>query len=509
MKCPRCSYEWDVRQSSCPRCGLHIRASGSPRPAHSQVPMSTPPLNNSIASPPIIDRTAQVRSAYLREPTSNNLTPFPTSFNKLQQSKFPLPSTGELAPNQMISPRPSESDALNVQKAPATLSSSSAGVQADTQPLLSGTLLHRDRYSLQQNLRKQDWSLGIVETMWSAFDTRIANSLVLIYELSMPHNLPNEVQVLPYTATKAFTSIGRNTHVLPLRNVFRDKGRSFFVFESIDGVSLSTLLFNSGRQLPEKEVITCCLQIVELLDLCSQQSPPLIHGNIRPEYVVRKSIDSQYVLTNFSIALAGGLAQIMADREYLSPTLRTTNTLMRGMTDGRTDLRALLAMAHYAITGYWLAGGETSHTPMMETSSIPRMAIGSDLSPPLQAILLKGLLTPLHQGYQRPAELYQDLLALYRGYERVSLSVLSAMSEKNTQPFIPVVLAEKSEPTDFMVQDQPREELPEQFLLVPAPEELPPLKDAHDIRNAVLWFAGMLFCLVLLVGHSLVWQLFP
>jgi len=177
---------------------------------------------------------------------------------------------------------------------------------------------------------------------------------------------------------------------------------------------------------------------------------------------------------------------------------------MRGKIDGRTDLQALLAMAHYTITGYWLAGVGISLASMVEASSMPTTASGSDLSPPLHAILLKGLRAPLHQGYQRPAELYQDLLALYRGYERVSPSASSAMSEQNTQPFIPVVLAAKSASTEFIVPDQPKAEPPEQSLLLPLPEELPPLKDAHDMRNAVLWFAGMLFCLMLLLGHNLV-----
>ena len=135
-------------------------------------------------------------------------------------------------------------------------------------------------------------------------------------------------------------------------------------------------------------MVACCLQIVDLLNVCAQQFPPLIHGNIRPEYVVRRSLDSQYVLTNFSVALAGGLAHIVADMEDGSKTPLANSTLMRGKMDVRTDLYALLAMAHYAVRGYWLSG--------LESSGIPTQMAGSDLSPHLRAILLKGLLAPLH-----------------------------------------------------------------------------------------------------------------
>ena len=494
MNCPRCSYEWDVRQSPCPRCKLHMRASGVQESATNQIPMGMSPVNNFVSSSPTGGGTAQVLSS--RGPVSDALGPFPAPFKKkLQLSRFPLPSTGELNPGTRLPSPVGEPYALSSKQAYSTLSLSSSGLQADREPLLSGTLVHRDRYSLQKNLRQQEWPLGIVETIWSAFDTRLTRSLVLIYELSIPKDAPKEVQGIPYVATKVFTSIGRNAHVLPLRDVFSDKGHSFFVFEPVDGSSLLTLMFSSGEKLSEKEVITCCLQIVELLGICSQQSPPLIHGNIRPEYIMRKSFDSQYVLTNFSVALAGGLAQIVTERENLSNAPRATNELLRGKMDVRTDLYALLAMAHYALSGYWMSGGETS--------GISTIATGVNLSPQLRALLLKGLRAPFHQRYQRPAELYQDLLALYREYEKVPSSHVSPVSEPGIRLSMPMVQPARREAADFIVPDQPVAGSPERTLLVPLPEELPPLKSAHDMRNAVLWFMGMLLCLVLLLGHSL------
>jgi serine/threonine protein kinase len=254
-------------------------------------------------------------------------------------------------------------------------------------------------------------------------------------------------------------------------------------------------MFNNGRKLPEKEVIDCCLQIVELLDVCLRQSPPLIHGNIRPEYIVKKSSDSQYVLTNFSVALAGGLAWVIADMEGREPSSQTSNILMKGKMDGRVDLYMLLEVAAYAITGQWFSGfGE---------SLIPAMLTASNISPQLQAILLKGLRVSLEQRYQTPAELYQDLLALQSGYKKELSSLHFAMSELGTLPSIPAVPVVKPEPIVPFITDLSVEGPLEQTLLVPLPEELPPLKESNDMRNAVFWFTGMIFCLLLLLWHGL------
>jgi hypothetical protein len=80
----------------------------------------------------------------------------------------------------------------------------------------------------------------------------------------------------------------------------------------------------------------------------------------------------------------------------------------------------------------------------------------------------------------------------------------SSLSELSTRPFPSMMRAAKNEQLGFYVLGRSGEEPPEHSLLLPLPEELPPLKEAHDMRNAVLWFAGMLFCLVLLLGHGLV-----
>jgi hypothetical protein len=492
VQCPRCNYEWDVRQSPCPHCNLHLRVSGLQETTNRQ---QTQQMNVSQPEGTLFstgDRITPVRSSYLLELESD----------KSIQSQIPMPLNGHqlsrslssnlLSPGKMASPPPDKPNRSSVPPISSAGTLFPSSVQEDMQPLLPGTLLHRGHYRLEKKLHKREWPLGIIETIWAALDTRTAN-LSIIHELSLPNALPKEAQSIPYTATKVFTSIGRNAHILPLNDVFSEKGRNFFVFESIDGLSLVKLLSNSNGKLPERDVVTCCLQIVELLKTCSQQSPPLLHGNIRPEYIARRSTDSQYILTNFSVALAGGLIQIMKDMGKSS--------LLEGKMDVRIDLHALLRVAHYMATGYWLPNTG------IEASSTSLVGAGSVLSPQFRVILLKGLHAPFHQRYQTLAELHQDLFALYERDKKVSSSSPtpqpSLAMRESPWSFAPMVQTTQNPPADGIVSSQPMKKLSEYTLLLPLPEELPSLKEVDDMRNAILWFTGMLLCLLLLLGPGL------
>jgi hypothetical protein len=490
VQCPRCSYDWDVRQGPCPHCNLYLRVPGLQEAAKRQTQMNVSQPEGSGTPFPASD--SPVRPNYALKLHGNKWT----------QSRIPVPllkAPGSLSSNLSSSDKmaPVQSDKPNRS---SLASPSGAGsllsldVQEDVQPLLPGTLLHRNHYCLEKKLHKKEWPLGIIETIWGASDARSTNSLVIIHELSLPNALPKEAQAIPYTATKVFTSIGRNAHMLPLRNVFSEKGRSFFVFESIDGLSLVKLLFKSDGRLPERDVIACCLQMVDLLERCSQQSPPLIHGNIRPEYIVRRSTDSQYVLTNFSVALAGGLAQIVGNDGK--------GSLLDRKADVRTDLCALLNVAHYTATGYWLSdtGADANSTSMV--------GAGSLLSSQFRVILLKGLRTPWPQRYQTPAELYQDLMVLHEKDKKLSSpSSSSELSFVTNEPFIshytPKMQVTQNTAADALISDQPMKKLLESTLLVPLPEELPPLQEVNDMRNAVMWFTGTFLCLLVLLGPGL------
>jgi serine/threonine protein kinase len=243
--------------------------------------------------------------------------------------------------------------------------------------------------------------------------------------------------------------------------------------------------------------------MTEVLELLAQQSPPLVHGFIRPEHILITRDGSQCILTNFSIVLAGGATQFIAgiDRSRLSPY--TAPEFVRGIVDVRSDLYSLVATAYHAVTG---------SVPTTEVSGfIPQaQRLNPNVSPRLDAILTKGLRAVPSQRYQRPSELRQELLSLRSLNEsllprsdmlagvRTERPVQAQMPQPaQTAPdgvaqILPSILAPAVEVTDEQ----------ERKLLLPRPEELPAMKERNDVQDAVFWLVGMVLCLIVIVVLS-------
>ena len=372
--------------------------------------------------------------------------------------------------------------------------------------MLPGTQLRGNRYRLQELVERQDWLSGVFEAVWVGRDSQRGGQQVMICEVALPDTASVMSQSILRTATMSLASVGRHPRIPALWDAFSDQGRSFFVFEPIEGESLLQRLRFTGRPLPEQEVIECCLQMTEVLDLLSQQSPQMVHGLIRPEHIVAARSSSQYSLTNFSVVMAGGATQFVVgmERNRLSPY--TAPEFVRGVVDVRTDMYSLIATAYHAVTGT---------VPSGISGSIPQaQRINHAISSEFDAILTKGLRAIANQRYQRPSELRQDLLAL----RSVSGSLVSPgnnraaaqsnmgaagytpaqPAKENPQParqnqasYIPLPISMASEEVET-----------ERVFLLPKPEDLPPMKQADDRLGAVLWLGAILISLIILVVLS-------
>ena len=375
---------------------------------------------------------------------------------------------------------------------------------SSVRPLLPGVLLRGGRYRLQELQERQDWLSGVFEAVWIGRDSHRGGSQVLICEVVLPENTSVMTQTVLRTATMTLASIGRHPHIPALWDAFSDQGRSFFVFEPIEGESLMTRMRYSGRALPEQEVIECCLQMTDVLELLAQQSPQLVHGLIRPEHIILSRNGSQYILTNFSVVLAGGATQYIVGMERSHLSAYTAPEFIRGVVDVRTDMYSLIATAYHAVTGSVPAG---------ISGSIPyAQRINPNISSAFDAILAKGLRSVPNQRYQRPAELRQDLLAM----RSVSGTLVSGNSSNSAfQQHIPSLGSNIGQRTDAPFQRvpdhvaqalplllNPTEDMEDQVSLLPKPEDLPPMKAANDNLNAVLLLSLILICLIVIVVLS-------
>jgi serine/threonine protein kinase len=445
-------------------------------------------------SPLPANRSADYLQQDMRRPQMQAQAPVQPQSHMRQ---YPADPFTRNMPNQQMS-RPASS----VQQAPNALSPMRSNVMtSSTRPLLPGVLLRGGRYRLQELQERQDWLSGVFEAVWIGKDAHRAGSQVMICEVVLPENTSVMTQTILRTATMTLATIGRHPHIPALWDAFSDQGRSFFVFEPIEGESLMTRMRYSGRALPEQEVIECCLQMTDVLELLAQLSPQLVHGLIRPEHIILSRNGSHYILTNFSIVLAGGATQYIAgmERSRLSPY--TAPEFVRGVVDVRTDMYSLIATAYHAVTG---------SVPTGISGSIPQaQRINPNVSSALDAILSKGLRAVANQRYQRPSELRQDLLAM----RSVSGTLVSGNgSNVAFQNNIPTFVSRTGQRTDLSAQRPPdhvaqalpfllnsTEDLEDRVTLLPNPEDLPPMKTANDGLNATFLLCLILVSLVVIV----------
>ncbi|HET8912453.1 MAG TPA: protein kinase [Ktedonobacteraceae bacterium] len=362
-------------------------------------------------------------------------------------------------------------------------------------PLNPDGMLRNGRYRLHEKQGQQDWLNGVYEAHWLGHDSQHPNSRVLICEVMLPDITPVVQQSLLRTATMALSSVGRHPHIAALWDAFNEQGRTFFVFEHIEGESLRMRAQRLGRPLTEQEAVEWCLQMAEVLDLLSQQSPPLVHGMISPDMISVNAANNHYLLTNFSIILAGGATQFISgiDRAKLSPY--TLPEFSRGLIDGRSDLYSLLASTYYIVTGT-VPSRSNGNGAITSARSINIV-----LSPEFDAILTRGLRPVAAQRYQRPSELRQDLLAI-----RSVNSTLTVLSDQgmaqnsgplgSSAPFNPASMSgipdHIADALPILRSEAVVDEEEDYSPLLPRPEELTPLPEQNDLFVSTLWFSSLL-----------------
>lgn len=364
--------------------------------------------------------------------------------------------------------------------------------------LTAGTLLRNGRYRLHEMQEKQYWLGGVYEAVWIAQDAQRGGSRVSVCEVVIPETNSMVVQSTLRSATMALTSVGRHPHIPTLWDAFSDHGRSFFVFEPFEGESMLARMRRTGQAMSEQEVVECCLQMTEVLELLAQQSPPLVHGLIRPEHIIIARGGSQFILSTFSIILIGGATQFVAgmDRTQLSPY--TAPEFTRGLIDTRSDLFSLMATAYHAVTGSVPAG---------LSGSIPQaQRLNPAISQQFDAILTRGLRPVAGQRYHRPSELRQDLLAM----RSVSGSLVDGPRQQSVragqrsagyQPRVEIPRPLVADSVALALQSlAPAEESDDQRSLLPRPEELTPMEEKNDMLYSAIWIALVIIALIVLLA---------
>ena len=352
-----------------------------------------------------------------------------------------------------------------------------------------GTSLRGGRYRVQELQTRQDWPGGAFEATWIGRDFQ-REMQVMIREVCIPGTTPEQILPIMHTATLSLLSLQRYQQVTPLMDAFKDQGRSFFIFGLVQGETLMDRLHHLQRPLPEQDVVEFCLQMVDILETLNQKAPSLVHGAIRPEHVYHSYNGSRYILSNFSILVAGKATQFITGGQGSSSSPYTAPEFAQGVIDTRGDIYSVLATAYHLVTGNVPSGGILP----------PAQSVNPAVSPAFSAILAKGLHFSPQQRYQYPPQLRQDLLSMRsqvisdNAAFPVQGNIADSFPPLRETPAFPSRSHEMAPPSPYPFPIVPNA-LEEKNVLLPSPETLPPLRMGNEGVEAALMLVVVMFAL--------------
>jgi predicted ATPase/tRNA A-37 threonylcarbamoyl transferase component Bud32 len=132
-----------------------------------------------------------------------------------------------------------------------------------------------------------------------------------------------------------------------VRHDFSDGDQHVIVLDWVDGTDLNTVMRNRGDPgLPVKEVLDYVGQVAHALDHLHEQSPSVIHGDVKPANLV-VTPDGTVVLVDFGIAQAAGAIGRSGTRGFLAPEVAEGLPLARA-----ADVYGLAATTVALLTGH-------------------------------------------------------------------------------------------------------------------------------------------------------------
>jgi serine/threonine protein kinase len=124
----------------------------------------------------------------------------------------------------------------------------------------------------------------------------------------------------------------------------------YLVMDYIEGKDLQKILDQSGKSLPENQVLPWIVQICDALEYLHSQKPPVIHRDIKPANI-KITPTGQAVLVDFGIAkIYDPLLKTTISARAVTPGYSPPEQYGQGTTNPRTDVYALGATLYTALT---------------------------------------------------------------------------------------------------------------------------------------------------------------
>jgi serine/threonine protein kinase len=210
------------------------------------------------------------------------------------------------------------------------------------------------RYQIVQSL-----GAGVFGQTYIAVDiNHPENPKCVVKQLKVTSSQPSHLDILRLrflTETQTLKQLGHHNQIPQLIACFEEHERFYLVQEFIEGHALAAELpLNKafGYFWNESEVITFLINVLEILDFVHSQG--VIHCDVKPENLIRRSCDGKLVLIDF-----GSIQPVDFTVDSVLPIYRIPVTSLGyippeqfiGQTQLNSDIYALGMMAIQALTG--------------------------------------------------------------------------------------------------------------------------------------------------------------
>lgn len=277
-----------------------------------------------------------------------------------------------------------------------------ASAQLTMQKLQRGDLLRQGRYQLLEQLvlPENQRNQG---TAWLATDAQSPRSRIIIREIPLTQELSfNRSQVVHSIAFR-LTELSRYPGFPKVVDVFSEQNYYFIVIRDIEGESLAALLRREGGALPERMVAEFGRQLCEMLSVLAEQQPPIVHGGISPETIIVSPDRRRVSLIHIPPFPPQEVANSTEHSGYRAPEQ------VRGNAEPASDMYAVAATLHYAVTGY-------DPSERMAFFHPPARRLNPAVSAGMEGILSQALRLSISQRYAHPRDMQQDFTALLASY---------------------------------------------------------------------------------------------
>jgi len=279
-------------------------------------------------------------------------------------------------------------------------------MRAADSTLQSGSGQQKGRYHLVEEVALPVSQQGRGKA-WIAFDVRAPKQRVLIREMLFDTGTMEDHAQLVTNVAQDLAGLAQQNAGFPVVvEIFSVKSAYYIVLQNIYGESLTNLMKKQGGALPEREIAEYGRQVCAMLSLLVERHVPIVHGAISPDTIIIDQASKRVSLLHMPLFPPRVLVKDVTQSAYIAPEQA------RGTAQPASDIYALAATMHHAITGFDPRERLANFYP-------PARRLNPTISQGMETILANGLRLSVAQRTFPPSKMQQELSELIQAMPEI------------------------------------------------------------------------------------------